>query len=400
MMRFLNSWMKFFLPGIILFILPGTASAQPSHSQPESGYIQQNLKPDEVMLEYFLTDSSVLVTAIAVDSTLFASQSLNSLFWVSLKSFQKKLKSADPNEFSIVGQVLYLYLVKPVEDFLAGKRRLIIIPGSRLSGLPFEAFVVNDNSSPPYNICNIHYLIRDYEVVYHCSPVFWCDLAGKNEDEHNCSPDDHQFAFMGFSPVFSNYQGLSALPGSKNEITEIGSLFHQKGLSKWLVSEQYSDKEYFKSVASRGKIVHLATHYIHDDNDPTHEGFLFWGYDFSGGKKTPDNGILSVDEITRLKLRADLIVLNACSSGTEQTKEGDTVSTLPCIFFTAGARNIMSTLWSVNDQLAGNFMICFYRQWLSGKSYSEALREVKLQMIRCPETAMPTIWAPYVLTGH
>ena len=399
-MRSLIFRMILIVPEMIFFILPGPVVAQPSHPKGESGYIQQNLKPDEVMLEYTLTDSSVEVNAIAMDSTLLTSQSLNSLFWESLKTFQKKLKSADPNEFSILGQVLYLYLVKPVEDFLSGKRRLIIIPGDRLAGLPFEAFIVNDNAPPPYNICNIHYLIQDYEVVYHCSPVFWSDFAGQDEDKHGGSPDDHQFAFMGFSPVFSNYPGLSALPGSKIEIAEIGSLFHQKGLSRWLVSEQYSDKEYFKSEACRGKIVHLATHYIHDSNDPRRDGFLFWGYDSSGKKNAPGAGILSVAEITRLQLQADLIVLNACSSGIEQMQAGDTVSTMPCVFFTAGAKNIMSTLWSVNDKLAGNFMICFYRQWLSGKSYSEALREVKLQMIRCPETAMPTIWAPYVLTGH
>jgi CHAT domain-containing protein len=388
------------LPGMILFMLPGPAGAQPLRSNAETGYVQRNLKPDEVMLEYSLTDSSVMVNAIAVDSTLIASQSLNELFWISLNTFRKKLKSADPNEFSILGQVLYLYLVKPVEDFLTGKRRLIIIPDDRLSGLPFEAFIVNDEASPPYNICNIHYLVRDYEVVYHCSPVFWADLAGRNGDEHAGSPDDHQFAFMGFSPVFSNYPGLNALPASKAEISEIGSLFHQKGLSRWLVSEQNSDKEYFKSVAGRGKIVHLATHYIHDADDPQREGFLFWGYDPSGKKQAPGDGILSTEEINRLRLQADLVVLNACSSGIEQVRSGDTATTVPCVFFTAGAKNIMSTLWSVNDNLAGTFMICFYRQWLSGKSYSEALREVKLQMIRCPETAMPTIWAPYVLTGH
>ena len=261
---------------------------------------------------------------------------------------------------------------------------------------------MNDNSLPPYNVCNIHYLIRDFEVVYHCSRVYSSNLTGENEDadEHAGSPDDYQFAFMGFSPVFSNYPGLSALPGSKIEIAEIGSLFHQKGLSNWLVSEQYSEKEYFKSVAGRGKIIHLATHYLHDANNPQREGFLFWGYDSSGKKNPSDDGILSVDEITKLQLQADLIVLNACSSGIEQLRSGDTVSSLPCVLCMAGARNILSTLWSVNDKLTGNFMVSFYRQWLSGKSYSKALREVKLQMICCPETAMPTIWAPYILTGH
>lgn len=391
---------KLFLPGMLLFVLFCSVRAQECHTIAHSENIKQNLRPDEVMLEYSVSDSLVLVNAITFDSTLYASQSLNPLFWTSLKTFRKKLRTADPNEFSILGQVLYLYLVSPIKDFLSGKRRLIIIPDARLSGLPFEAFVLNDDSAPPYNICKIHYLIRDFEVVYHCSPVFWANLTERPEDEHAVSPGDHQFAFMGFSPVFANYPGLSALPGSEVEISAIGSLFHDKGLSNLLVSGQNSGKEYFKSIAGRGKIVHLATHYLHDSNNPGHEGFLFWGYDASGKKNIEDEGILSADEIKKLQLQSDLIVLNTCSSGMEQIRSGDTISSLPCIFYTAGAKNVLSTLWSVNDNLAGNFMVSFYRYWLSGKSYSESLREVKLHLISSPETAMPTIWAPYVLTGR
>jgi len=399
-MRSLKYGIKSLLAFIIVFFVSGNLYAQSLQVAETQWNIQQNLKSDEVLLEYVLSDSSVLVSAIAVDSTLYARQSLNSLFWISLKSFRKKLKSADPNEFSILGQVLYLFLVNPVKDFLNGKRRLIIIPDEKLSGLPFEAFIIHDDANPPYNICNIHYLIRDYEVVYHCSAAYWTHVAEANREAHEVSPDDHQFAFMGFSPVFSNIPGLSALPDSKVEIAAIGSLFHQRGLSTWVVSGQFSGKEYFKTEACRGRIVHLATHFVRDETDPQRQGFLFWGYDPSGKKNRPENGILTAEEITKLQLQADLIVLNACSSGIEQVKSGDTVSPIPCVFFMAGAKNILSTLWSVNDKLAGQFMISFYRHWLSGKSYSEALREVKLHMISYPETAMPTIWAPYVLTGR
>ncbi len=395
-----DSGLRIVLPGMIFCLLCAPAFAQSSHQADAPGFVQQNLRSDEVMLEYFLTDSSVLVNAIAVDSTLLAQQSLNALFWASLKSFQKKLRSADPNEFSILGQVLYLFLIDPVKDFLNGKRRLIIIPGSKLAGLPFEAFVLNDQSSPPYNICDIHYLIRDYEIVYHCSSVCWADITPGHQDEHTADPGDSRYAFLGFSPGFSNYRGVSALPGSQVEVAAIGSLFKQKGLACRTVSGQNSEKGYFKSMACRGKIVHLATHFLHDKENPGEKGFLFWGYDLPGRKDKADNGFLSAEEIPALHLEADLVVLNACSSGTGLLKPDDPESSLPCVFFTAGARNILSTLWSVNDDLTGKFMISFYRRWLSGKTYSEALREVKLYMISRPETALPTIWAPYVLTGH
>jgi len=177
-------------------------------------------------------------------------------------------------------------------------------------------------------------------------------------------------------------------------------MFQEKGLSEWLSSGQCSDKEYFKAVADRGKIIHLATHYVRDATDPRREGFLFWGYDPSGKVRSPEEGVLSTEEIARLHLKADLIVLNACSAGSATAGSGDTTATVPCIFYLAGARNVLSALWNVNDDLAGKFMICFYRRWFSGKNYSESLRDVKLEMLRYPETALPTLWAPYVLTGR
>jgi len=205
---------------------------------------------------------------------------------------------------------------------------------------------------------------------------------------------------MGFSPQFNKNKVLNPLPASKREIAAIGALFRQKGMSSWLVYDENSEKDYFKAIAGRGRIIHLSTHYIHDKSDCNSGGFLFWGYDPASRKGQSLQGLLTKDEIKVLKLEADLIVLNACASGVDRINQGTSRNSLIEILLLAGARNILSTLWNVTDNLAGCFMLDFYRSWLSGKTYSEALREVKLQWINCSETSIPTIWAPYVLTGE
>lgn len=399
-MKAVLSWFAFILPGIMIQTIPGFIEAQPQPLPEDIEHVQSHLKTDEVMLEYFLTDSSVLVKAIAQESTLSAIQSLNKLFWCSLNSFRKKLKSADPRDFLISGEIMYMFLIKPIQNFLIGRHRLIIIPDERLSGLPFEAFIRSDSLSVDNNVCNLHYLIHDFEVVYHCSRVYWNEKAMKSGNDHSITPDEYQFAFMGFSPEFKKNKWLTALPGSKCEIAEIGALFRQKGLSSWLVYDEYSVKDYFKAMACRGKIVHLATHYICDKTDDRSGGFLFWGYDPAGEKSRSSEGLLTTDEIKVLKLEADLIVLNACASGVGRKKPGTPRNSISELLFKAGARNILSTLWNVTDNLARYFMLDFYRLWLSGKTYSEALREVKLQWINCSGTTIPTIWAPYVLMGE
>ena len=394
------SWFALILPGIMIQAIPGFIEAQQKPLPEDIENVQSHLKADEVMLEYILTDTSVLVFAIAHESTLSAIQSLNQLFWCSLSSFRKKLKSAEPRDFLISAEILYLFLIKPLQNFLKGRHRLIIIPDDRLSGLPFEAFIRNDSLVPCNNVCNLHYLIQDFEIVYHCSRVSWNERMRTRNTEHSITPDDHQFAFMGFSPEFENSKRLTPLPASKHEIAAIAALFHQKGLSSWLVYNEYSGKEYFKEVVCRGRIVHLATHYIQEIANERSGGFLFSGYNPAGDRSQPPEGLLTPDEIRMLQLKADLVVLNACASGAYWIKPGTPRNSLQELLFLAGARNILSTLWNVTDNLAEHFMLDFYSLWLSGKTYSEALREVKLQWINCSTTTIPTIWAPYVLMGE
>jgi CHAT domain-containing protein len=395
------SWFAFILPGIMIQTIPGFIEAQPQPMPEEVEHVQSHLKTDEVILEYYLTDTSVQVHAIARESTIYAIQSLNQLFWYSLNSFRKKLKSADPRDFLISGEILYLFLIKPIQNFLIGRHRLIIIPDEQLSGLPFEAFIHSDSLLPVGNVCNLHYLIHDFEVVYHCSRASWDEGIMHKCCEQALASDDYQFAFMGFSPEFKKNKRIAALPASGSEISEIGALFRQKGLSSWLVYDEHSKKNYFKAMAGRGRIIHLATHYIHDMSDERSDGLLFWDDNQEGDKNHLSEGLLTTDEMSVLQLEADLIVLNACASGTEYwEKPGTPRNSLPKLLFMAGARNILSTLWNVTDNLARHFMLDFYRLWLSGKTYSEALREVKLQWINCSTTTMPTIWAPYVLTGE
>jgi CHAT domain-containing protein len=371
--------------------------AQPAHISGNTEALQRQLNADEVLLEYIVTDTSVLINAIGRDSVCSSTQSLNQLFWFSLRSFRKKLKSAEPLNFLVPGEILYMVLIKPLQQFISGRRRLIIIPGDVLSGLPFEAFIRSDSLSLFKDLCTQHYLIQDHEVIYHHSKNFRNERNRERGVEDNVPADEFKISFMGFSPVYKRSKTCPALPSTRNEIFEIGTLFRQKGKSSWLVYDELSGKEHFKNLVCRGQIIHLATHYIQDMNGPGSGGFLFSSGNFSKGRKGPQQDcLLTCDEIACLQLSADLIVLNSCSFF-NTVNVGNSPAQL---FYQAGARNILSTLWNVTDVLAGQFMIDFYRTWLSGKSYSQALREVKLQWISCTATTMPSIWAPYVLMGE
>lgn len=363
----------------------------------EADHVQCHLKHDEVILRYAVTDSIVNINAVSQGSSFEVVQTVDQLFWGSVKSYLKKLKSAENRDFPIHGQILYLYLIKPVEQFIADKHRLIISPGSRLADLPFEAFIRNDNNGSDNQHENINYLICDYEIVYQCAGDRIREQPAITSPGKKVNTQEHHVAFMGFSPGFKGNNSLGALPGSYDEVKEIGSLFRRNGQSTCLVFGEDSEKHYFKRIASMGAIVHLATHYTHAGKGQAGPGLLF-----CDSAQRKDNGsvafsMLTMDELQALKLNADLIVLNGCATGVIEESGGNS---LPQVLIQTGTRNILSTLWNVTDNLASRFMIDFYRACLSGKTYSEALREVKLNWIKRTATTIPTIWAAYVLMGQ
>ena len=69
-------------------------------------------------------------------------------------------------------------------------------------------------------------------------------------------------------------------------------------------------------------------------------------------------------------------------------------------FLSSGASNLLISLWKVDDRYTSNLMIAFYTHVFNGESYSEALRNAKLEMIREPKTAFPVLWGSFVLIGQ
>jgi len=74
---------------------------------------------------------------------------------------------------------------------------------------------------------------------------------------------------------------------------------------------------------------------------------------------------------------------------------------LPQTFAYAGAKSIVTSLWSVQDEQTKNLMLRFYRHLKKGLPKDEALRQAKLgYLAKCaPERAHPYYWAGFVGIG-
>lgn len=86
---------------------------------------------------------------------------------------------------------------------------------------------------------------------------------------------------------------------------------------------------------------------------------------------------------------------------------GEGVYGLRRAFVLAGAKNLVMSLWPVNDKITLNQMEQFYRAYRRGETASEALRQVQLQTIASlreqtqaafGEPLAPVkLWAPFIV---
>jgi CHAT domain-containing protein len=112
-----------------------------------------------------------------------------------------------------------------------------------------------------------------------------------------------------------------------------------------------------------------------------------------------EDGILTGLEAAGLDLQGtELVTLSACNTGMGNSDEVDGSKGLVEAFLGAGAENVISTGWSIDDRSTSLFMKYFYSQLATlGTSPSVALARAMRQMIKEDNTADPYYWAGFQL---
>jgi len=109
-------------------------------------------------------------------------------------------------------------------------------------------------------------------------------------------------------------------------------------------------------------------------------------------------GVVTALKLSRLNLKGtELVVLSACETGVMGINEVDSISGLSKAFIQAGAKNVVVSLWSVSDMGTKDLMHHFYQEIQNQKEYTNALQDVKINMIERGEPVF--IWTPFIVNG-
>jgi CHAT domain-containing protein len=188
------------------------------------------------------------------------------------------------------------------------------------------------------------------------------------------------------------------LPATADETQSLYNLFlASKKPAELILGPVAGEKKLKATKLGDYQYIHLATHGFVNDESPELSGLLL-------AQDTTDHdedNVLYMGEVYNLQLNADLVTLSACETGLGKIIEGEGVVGLTRALTYAGARNILVSLWKVNDASTAELMISFYQRLLQNNQMqiSAALRDAKLAMIKSGKFSDPYYWSPFVLTG-
>jgi CHAT domain-containing protein len=317
---------------------------------------------------------------------LASTERINKLVVAYLKAV--KAKQAAREE----GRQLYDILLRPVAGF-ADKETLVVVPDGSLHLLPFEGLV--DDSG--------RYVVETHTLIYEPSATGYYLLVQNRRRSHTFARDFLGVGGIPYDPtalkrasLTRGYDAdeLSNLPASKDEVLAAEAAIHEP-TDTLLLGLEATESAFKRAGLGQYRIIHLAVHGFTSNEDPDNSALVLLSDPAAG-----EDGFLQASEIVQLRLNADLVVLSACDTAIGLLEGQEGVAALSRAFLLAGAKAVVSTLWSINDEYSLVVMRHFYEHLAAHEPTAEALTHAKRDMLKefAPAVA-PYDWAGFIFDG-
>ena len=343
--------------------------------------VQASLEPNEVLIEYFVTPARLIAFVVRKNGVSSVSTAITSEEILDRTRLARDLMSRTRSGGADVPvmKALYESLVQPVvaTGALRAARRLVIVRHSALTYLPFTALI---------DPATGRRLVEQFSVLYAPSAATLPTLRSVKMP----GLARGRVTAVAFAPL------PDELPASGREAQAITSAFPG---ARSVIGPAATERELRRSLNESG-VIHVATHGVMNARNP-----LFSRIELapSESSTTGDNGRLETHELLGLRITSRLVFLSGCETGVGEAWStpfdlGEDYTTLARSFLFAGARNVIASLWRVDDEGAAELARRFYDA-LRTLPAAEALAQAQVQMLSAGRWRSPYFWAAFEVVG-
>ncbi len=359
--------------------------------------IKHNIALNTSLLEYAFTEQFVFIFVLNKERLTVQKVRRDPDLIAALDSFERTMiiqRLADISQkrerYIACGYKIYKELVLPVQSQL--KEKVTLVVEDALQGIPFDALL----SSLPGKSASFHefpYLLRKHTFNYAFSATILLDRARIVPKFEN--------SLLIVAPFTSN-ERISI--NTANERSSFGKLKNsyieaialQKIYQGDTILGRMATKANFLSKAATYQNIHIASHSLANRKSGEYSYIVF-------AKSDEDQQqILYANDIYQLRLNTDLLVLSSCESGAGEELKGEGFNSLSRAFSYAGVKNIVHTLWKVNDTHTQKIMTTFYKHLKEAEAKADALHLAKVNFLNT-ETSVnvhPFYWSTFKLFSN
>ena len=346
------------------------------------------------LLEYTITETNTYLFVLTADKTGARTAQGKRQMEINLKvyplevrhdelasrvrHFQELLASRAGN-FHELAQELYDLLVKPAEDQIGLKTKLVVVPDGSLWHLPFEALQPSED----------HYVVDQAQVSYAPS------LSSLREMRKQRLPAGRLNSLLvayGNPELSKNFQKRFELAYAGVKLESSAEQEEIRRIATNYYAGPQASEERVKSDISRARIVHFSSPTILDDMSPMSS---FIGL---SSETSQQDGFLQIREIMDLQSTAELVV--ASTAQPSAVLNGNAAVGFSWAWFVAGTPATLVSRWKVESP---TLLSAFYSSMKQTSRFrvskAQALHQSILAIRRSPDHQHPYYWASFAMIG-
>ncbi len=350
---------------------------------------------DTVLYTFVVNRKNQQLLAIPVDTSFFNDvKRFRGLLSLPLPAENASKKF---NEFQSTGYRLYKILIEPVRSYLISDK-VFISPDSFLSYLPFETIPTDAVQREGLMYRDLNYMMNDFDISYTYSATFLAESSKKESSRRNKliafapnypEPIDIQSVLMSRQAGLGK---LNDLPYARQEAEYVSRI------TGGILFENNEAKEsVYKNESGKYDIIHLAMHTLVNEKDPMHSTLIF-----DRGNDPPEDGYLKTFEIYGIPLKAKMVVLSSCNTGTGLLNSGEGILSLARGFIYSGSQSVVMSMWEIEDKSGTEIVEMFYKNLKRGYSKSVSLRKARIGFLKTADRlrSHPYFWSALVVYGN